>query len=69
MADWFDVSEALLKLENDEFGLSSGKESDLEGVEFHSYLSASSEIPVSEIGGADPPSTALSAYTHESVLL
>ncbi len=44
MAERFDVSEVLLKLANDEFGLSSGKESDLEGLEFHGYLSASSEI-------------------------
>ncbi len=58
MAERFDVSEVRSKLENDEFGLSSGKENDLEGVEFHGYQSTPSVIPVSKIGGADPPSTA-----------
>ncbi len=43
-------------IENDEFGLSSGKESNLEGEEFYGYLSAPSEIPVSDIGGAEQPS-------------
>ncbi len=61
MAERFDVCDVILRLENNEFGLSSGKQSDLEGVEAHGYLSAPTEIPVSEIGGADPPSTALSA--------
>ncbi len=55
--------ELLLKLENDEFGLSSSKESNLEGLEFrlssgkecgldgeefHGYLSVPSEIPPSD---------------------
>ena len=49
----------LLRLEKDEFGLSSGEESDFEGEEVHGYLPSPSEVPVSEIGGADSPSTAL----------
>ncbi len=53
MAERFDVCDVILRLENNEFWLSSGKESDLEGVEAHGYLPAPSEIPVSEIGGAD----------------
>ena len=50
----------LLRLENDDFGLSSGEENDFEGEEVHGYLPTPSEVPVSEIGGADSPSTALS---------
>ncbi len=38
MSERFNVSEVLLKLDDDEFGLSSGKESDLEGIEVHGYL-------------------------------
>ncbi len=57
----FDVSELILSLDNDVLRLSSGKESDLEGLEVHGYLPAPSEIPEREIGGADPPSIALSA--------
>ncbi len=49
----FDVSELILSLDNDEFRLSSGKESGLEGLEVHGYLPAPSEIPEREIGGGD----------------
>ena len=38
MAGLFDVSKVLHRLEDDEFGLSSGEESDFEGEELHSYL-------------------------------
>ncbi len=58
----FDVRELILSLYNNEFRLSSGKESGLKGVEVHGYLPAPSEIPEREIGGADQPSIALSAY-------
>ncbi len=51
MAERFRVSEMIFMLENNEFVLSSGKESDLEGVEeVHGCLPALSEIPVSESG-------------------
>ncbi len=55
MAEWFDVSEEARKR------LVGAVLWQWEGVEVHGYLPASSEIPVSEIGGADPPSTALSS--------
>ncbi len=51
----FDVSELILSLDNDVLRLSSGKESDLEGVEVHGCLSAPSDILVSEIRGAGRP--------------
>ncbi len=35
-----------MRLENDEFGLSSGEESDFEGEEVHGYLPTPSEVPV-----------------------
>ncbi len=53
MAERFDVSEVILRIENDEFRLSSGKEIDLE---VYGYLPVPSEITVSEIGCADQPS-------------
>ena len=37
-----------------------GKQSDFEGEEVHGYLPSPSEVLVSEIEGADSPSTALS---------
>ncbi len=46
MAERFDVSEVIVRLENNEFPLLSGKESDLEGAEVHGYLPAPSEITV-----------------------
>ncbi len=49
----FDVRELILSLDNDEFRLSSGKESGSEGLEVHGYLPAPSEIPEREIGGGD----------------
>ncbi len=49
----FDVSELILNLDNDEFRLSSGKESGLEGIEVHGHLPAPYEIPEGEIGGGD----------------
>ncbi len=66
MAELFDVSEVLLRLESDEFGLSSGEESDFEGEEIHGYLPVPSGDAVSDIGDADPLSTALSDSAHES---
>ncbi len=57
-----DLSELILSLDNDVFRLSSGKESDLEGLEVHGYLPAPSNIPEKlEIGGKDPRFIALSA--------
>ncbi len=61
IAERFNVSEVLLRLDDDEFGLSSDKESDMEGIEVHGYLPAPSEIPERKIGGAHPSSRALSA--------
>ncbi len=45
--------------------LSSGEESDFEGEEVHGYLPSPSEVPVSEIGGADSPSTALTSDSDD----
>ncbi len=56
MAERFDVSEVILRLQNDEF-------SGCHLVKVYGYqlLSAPSKIPVIEIGGEDQPSIELSA--------
>ncbi len=63
MADRFDVSEVLLRLDDDEFGLSSGEESDFAGDEVHGYLPVAAEILASVTSS---PSAALSDSACES---
>ncbi len=54
-------SDVLLRLENDEFGLSSGEESDFEGEEVHGYLPSPSILLSDSDDNAAPGFSAAAA--------